>query len=338
MFAFLVRRIFAGVIMVIVMSLVTFGLFFASPIDPADYACGKNCSPAIKEQTRKALGYDDPWIVQWKDFMVGIAKGREFPNDPELRKSAPELIASCDRPCFGYSKVNLKTVNEQIGESLPITASLAVFALILWLIGGVALGSIAALTKGSFLDRGLVGVSLVFYAFPTFFIGLLLLKFVSIKWGLWDTPVYTPIAEGGVGEWLYNLFLPSLTLALVFMAAYVRMTRAFVLEAMSEDYIRTAHAKGLSRGRVLRKHTLRAALTPLVTMAGLDFAGLMGGAIITEYVFNFNGLGKLVVEANRTFDLPTIIGVVILAASFVIIMNIIVDVLYAVIDPRVRLG
>lgn len=338
MFAFLVRRVFAGVIMVIVMSLVTFGLFFASPIDPADYACGKNCSPAIKEQTRKALGYDDPWIVQWKDFMVGIAKGREFPNDPELRESAPELIASCDRPCFGYSKVNLKTVNEQIGESLPITASLAVFALILWLIGGVALGSIAALTKGSFLDRGLVGISLVFYAFPTFFIGLLLLKFVSIKWGLWDTPVYTPIAEGGVGQWLYNLFLPSLTLALVFMAAYVRMTRAFVLEAMSEDYIRTAHAKGLSRGRVLRKHTLRAALTPLVTMAGLDFAGLMGGAIITEYVFNFNGLGKLVVEANRTFDLPTIIGVVILAASFVIVMNIIVDVLYAVIDPRVRLG
>lgn len=338
MFAFLVRRVFAGVVMVIVMTLVTFILFFSSPVDIAAYACGKNCSPAIKEQTRKALGYDDPTLVQWKDFMGGIVKGRVYPNDPELREAAPQLVTKCDAPCFGYSQLNLKTVNEEIAEALPITASLAVFALILWLIGGVALGSIAALTKGSFLDRGLVGVSLVFYAFPTFFIGLLLLKFVSIKWGLWDTPVYTPIAEGGVGKWLYNLFLPSLTLAVVFMAAYVRMTRAFVLEAMSEDYIRTAHAKGLSRGRVLRKHTLRAALTPLVTMAGLDFAGLMGGAIITEFVFNFNGLGKLVVEANRTYDLPTIIGVVILAASFVIIMNIIVDVLYAVIDPRVRLG
>ncbi len=302
----------------------------------------RTAPPAIKEQTRKALGYDDPTLVQWKDFMGGIVKGRVYPpNDPELREAAPQLVTKCEAPCFGYSQLNLKTVNEEISEALPITASLAVFALILWLIGGVALGSIAALTKGgSFLDRGLVGISLVFYAFPTFFIGLLLLKFVSIKWGLWDTPVYTPIAEGGVGgKWLYNLFLPSLTLAVVFMAAYVRMTRAFVLEAMSEDYIRTAHSKGLSTGgRVLRKHTLRAALTPLVTMAGLDFAGLMGGAIITEFVFNFNGLGKLVVEANRTYDLPTIIGVVILAASFVIIMNIIVDVLYAVIDPRVRLG
>ncbi|KRC49013.1 MULTISPECIES: ABC transporter permease [unclassified Nocardioides] len=338
MFAFLVRRVFAGVIMLIVMSLVVFGLFFASPVDVAAFACGKNCSPAIKEQTRKALGYDDPTLVQWKDFMVGIAKGREYPNDPELREAAPQLVASCDAPCFGYSQVNSRTVNEEISKAFPITVSLAVVALIIWLTVGIALGCIAALTKGSFLDRGLVGISLVFYAFPTFFIGLLLLKFVSIKWGLWDIPEYTSIADGGVGAWLYNLILPSVTLAVVFMAAYVRMTRAFVLEAMSEDYIRTAHSKGLSRGRVLRKHTLRAALTPLVTMAGLDFAGLLGGAIITEYVFNFNGLGKLAVDANQNYDLPTIIGLVVLAASFVILMNIIVDVLYAVIDPRVRLG
>jgi peptide/nickel transport system permease protein len=338
MYAFIIRRVLAGVVMLIVMSLVTFFLFLNSPVHPEDFACGKNCSPAVKEQTKKALGYDKPAVVQWKNFMVGIAKGRDFPEDAALRKSAPQLVAHCAAPCFGYSFVNTRTVNSEISRAFPITLSLAVLALLMWLFGGVALGSIAALTKGSFIDRGLVGASLVLYAFPTFFIGLILLKFISIKWGLWDKPQYVSIAEGGPFDWLSNLFLPSLTLAVVFMAAYVRMTRAFVLEAMSEDYIRTAHSKGLSRRKVLTKHTLRAALTPLVTMAGLDFAGLMGGAIITETVFNFNGLGKLVVDANRSYDLPTIMGLVILAAAIVIIANIIVDLLYAVIDPRVRLA
>jgi peptide/nickel transport system permease protein len=338
MYAFIIRRVLAGVVMLIAMSLVTFILFLNSPVHPEDFACGKNCSPAVKLQTKKALGYDKPSLVQWKNFLAGIVKGRDFPEDAALRKSAPQLVAHCAAPCFGYSFVNTATVNSEIKKAFPITLSLAIVALIMWLIGGVALGSIAALTKGSFLDRGLVGASLVLYAFPTFFIGLLLLKFISIKWGLWDKPQYVSIADGGPVNWLSNLFLPSLTLAVVFMAAYVRMTRAFVLEAMSEDYIRTANAKGLTRRKVLTKHTLRAALTPLVTMAGLDFAGLMGGAIITETVFNFNGLGKLVVDANRTYDLPTIMGLVILAAAFVIIANIVVDLLYAVIDPRVRLA
>lgn len=338
MFGYVVRRVFAGIVMLIVMSLVVFVLFFASPVDPVDFSCGKNCSPAQKEQTRKSLGYDQPVLQQWTDFLSGIVNGRQFPADEKLREAAPELVVDCPRPCFGYSVVNAETVNDEIKDAFPITLSLALVAFVLWIIGGISLGTIAALTKGSFIDRGLVGASLVLYAFPTFFIGLLLLKFVSIKWGLWDKPVYQPIAEGGVTGWLYNLFLPGLTLAVVFMAAYVRMTRAFILEASTEDYIRTANAKGLPRRKVVGKHTMRAALTPLVTMAGLDFAGLMGGAIITETVFNFNGLGKLVVDANEAYDLPTIIGLVILAAAFVILANIIVDLLYAVIDPRVRLS
>jgi peptide/nickel transport system permease protein len=336
--AYVVRRMFAGVIMILVMSLVVFVLFFASPVDPAKFACGRNCSPAQMEQTRKALGYDEPTVQQWVNFLGGVVNGRQYPADPKLREAAPQLVVDCARPCFGYSIVNDQTVNAEIKEGFPITLSLAIVALVMWIIGGVSLGAIAALTKGSFIDRGLVGVSLVLYAFPTFFIGLILLKFVSIKWGWWDKPVYQSIADGGLGGWLYNLILPGLTLAVVFMAAYVRMTRAFVLEAMTEDYVRTANSKGLSRRQVLMKHTMRAALTPLVTMAGLDFAGLLGGAIITETVFNYNGLGKLVVDANNTYDLPTIMGLVILAATFVITANIIVDLLYAVIDPRVRLG
>jgi peptide/nickel transport system permease protein len=338
LFAYVVRRLFIGVILLIVMSLVTFLLFFASPVDPARFACGKNCSLAQIEQTRVALGYDKPALTQWTDFLQGIVSGRNYPEDPALREKAPELISDCAAPCLGYSRVNQVTVGEEIKEAFPVSLSLAIFAFIMWILGGVALGVIAAVTKGSIVDRGLVGLSLVFYAFPTFFIGLFLLKFLAIKWGLTGVPEYVPIAEGGVGTWLSNLFLPSLTLALFFMAGYVRMTRAFVLESMTEDYIRTARAKGLKRGPVLFKHTMRAALTPLVTMAGLDFAGLLGGAIITESVFNFNGLGKLAVDANLSYDLPTLIGLVVLLGAFVIVANIVVDVLYAVIDPRVRVG
>ena len=150
-------------------------------------------------------------------------------------------------------------------------------------------------------------------------------------------PQYVSIAEGGVGPWFLSLLLPAITLALFFMAGYVRMTRAFVLESLSEDYIRTAKAKGLEPRKVLFKHGLRAALTPLVTMVGLDFAGLLGGAIITETVFNYYGLGALAVRANVTYDLPVLIGLLLLAGTFVIVANIIVDVLYAYIDPRVRL-
>ena len=337
MFAYLIRRFFVGVVLLIAMSLVTFIMFFASPIDPAKFACGKICSPAQIAQTRKALGYDKPWPVQWKDFMVGIVKGREYPEDPALRKSAPQLISTCHAPCMGFSVVNQETVGTELKIAAPVSISVGILAFLIWLIGGIAIGSIAALTKGSFIDKSLVGTSLVLYAFPTFFIGEILYNIVSIEWGLYPAPSYTSIADGGVWTWFYNLVLPAITLAVFYMAAYVRMTRAFVLESMGEDYLRTAIAKGLPRRKILIKHTLRAALTPIVSMAGLDLASVLGGAIITETVFNYNGLGKLAVDATVTHDLPTLVGLVILLGAFVILANIIVDVLYAMIDPRVRL-
>ncbi|MGN6252794.1 MAG: ABC transporter permease [Marmoricola sp.] len=338
MFSYAIRRLFIGVILLIAMSFVTYVLFFASPVDPGRFACGKNCSPALIKQVDKALGYDKPWPVQWKDFVVGVVDGREYPDDPGLRKSAPQLVSHCAAPCLGYSVVNSTNVSTELKDRFPISGSVAVLAFIIWIVIGVGLGTVAALLKGSLADRGLVGASLILYAFPTFFIGLLLLDFVAIKWGLWPAPNYTPIADGGFGTWLQNLVLPAVTLAVFYMAAYVRMTRAFVLESMGEDYLRTAKAKGLKRRKILVKHTMRAAFTPIVTMAGLDFASLLGGAVITETVFNFNGLGKLAVDSIVTSDLPTIVGLVLLLGSFVILANIIVDILYAVIDPRVRLG
>lgn len=338
MLAYAIRRLFSGVILLIVMSITTFALFFASPVDPADFSCGKNCSEAQKKETSAALGYDDNFFNQWTDFAKGVVQGRDFPDDPELRKTAPATIAHCPAPCLGYSKERTATVTDVIKDAFPVSLSLAVAAFIIWITGGVLLGVVAALKRGTIIDRGLVGLALVTYAFPTFFVGLLLYKFVAIQWGWVEIPRYTPIEEGGVGGWLSSLLLPAVTLAVFFMAAYVRMTRSYVIESFSEDYVRTARAKGLSEGKVTFKHALRAALTPIVTMAGLDFAGLLGGAIITESVFNYPGLGKLAVLANSDFDLPTLVGLVILLAAFVIIANIIVDLLYAVIDPRVRLG
>jgi len=338
MFAYIVRRVVVGVIMLIVMSFVTFALFFATPVDPAHFACGKNCSPALQKQVSKALGYDKPWVQQWTDFAVGVVKGREYPEDKSLRTSAPELVSHCPAPCLGYSRVNLENVSSELKDRIPVSASVALVAFLMWIIGGVLFGAIAALTKGSIIDRGVVGLSLVFYAFPTFFVGLFAIKFFAVKWGIFPVPNYTPIGEGGVWQWFVNLVLPGAVLALFYMAGYVRMTRAFVLESMGEDYLRTARAKGLKGGKILFKHTMRAALTPLVTMAGLDLAGLLGGAVIAEQVFNYNGLGKLAVQSVVNFDLPSTVGLVLLLGAFVIVANIIVDVLYAVIDPRVRLA
>lgn len=338
MLAYIVRRILIGVLMLVCMSWVVFALFFASPVDAAKFACGDKCPPDQVEKTRVALGYDQPVFEQWAHFARGLVVGRDFPADPELREANPAGVTHCAQPCLGYSQQYQVTVNSEIAEAAPISISIGAVAIVIWIVVGVLFGVLAAVHAGTLIDRGIVGFSLLLYAFPTFFIGQLLLSFVSIKWGWWPVPGYVSIADGGVWKWFVNLILPAITLAVFYMAAYVRMSRAFVLESMSEDYIRTARSKGLKERAVLFKHGLRAALTPLVTMAGMDFAFVLGGAIITESVFNYYGLGKLAVDASDNFDLPTLVGLVLLLGALVIVANIIVDILYAVIDPRVRVS
>lgn len=337
MFAYVVRRVIAGVVLLVVTSLVTFMIFFAGPTEPAKFACGRNCTEEKLAVTEKSLGYDKPVLTQWTDFMKGIVAGRDYPNDAQLKKEHPETIAHCPAPCLGHSNLSNANVTDLIKDAFPVSASLAMMAFLIWITGGVLFGVIAALKKGTIIDRGIVGLSLIFFAFPTFFVGLFLYNFLAIKWQLVPIPVYTPFADGP-GLWLQGLLLPGLTLALFYMAGYVRMTRAFALEALSEDYVRTAKAKGLPRRTVVGKHALRGALTPLVTMAGLDIASVVGGAIITESVFNYPGLGKLAVTGTTESDLPISVGVVLVFAAVVIAANIVVDVLYALIDPRVRIG
>jgi peptide/nickel transport system permease protein len=341
MIAFIIRRTLIGVVMVVVMIFVVFSLFFANG-NPAINQCGKYCTPEKIDEITGLLGYDKSIPEQFTSFVSGVFVGRDFPVNDEYRQALIDngyanRITHCDAPCLGYSQSKQKTVNSLIAKAAGPTLSLAIVSFVIWIFFGVLIGVLAAVFKGRWLDRIVVGATLVVYALPVFVIGTFLLQYVAIKWQLYPYPRFEPLkSPADLLPWITGIFLPALTLALFFMAAYVRYTRAFVLESLSEDYIRTARAKGLPERRVLFKHGLRAALTPLVTLAGLDFATLLAGAIITESVFNYQGMGALAVEANTNKDLPVLIGLVIVGATAVIVMNIIVDILYAYIDPRVR--
>jgi peptide/nickel transport system permease protein len=337
MFFYILRRLVSVVVMLVVISATTFLIFFASPIDPATLTCARNCTPAVIEGNRIKMGFNDPVPVQYLKFIQGLFVGRDYPDNPAIKATAPQLVTHCDAPSLGYSSVKTKCVTDIVKEALPITASIAIAAFTIWIITGVLFGIIAALNRGRWPDRLLVGLALIGYSVPSFFIGVLLLTFVSIKWQLWPLPVYTPLTENPAA-WAQGLLLPALALAAVFAASYVRLTRAYMLETMSEDYIRTARAKGLKETAVIRRHGLRAALTPIVTAAGLDLGGLLGGAIVTEQVFNFTGLGWNSIQAIQNTDLPIIVAVVVVASFFIVIANLVVDVLYGVIDPRVRLS
>jgi peptide/nickel transport system permease protein len=337
MFWFTLRRLVSVVAMVFLITATTFALFFASPIDPARYTCGKNCTPTVLEGNRKSLGYDQPVLVQYGKFVSGLFVGRDFPDNEELKASNPEQIVHCPAPCLGYSPSQHRTINEMVGEAWPISLSIAIGAFILWMIIGVGGGIIAALNKGRWQDRTIVGSALVGFSLPTFFVGLVLLTFPAIKWGMVPIPNYVPLGTSPV-KWAQNLILPWITLAFFFAASYVRLTRAYMIETMSEDYIRTANAKGVAKWAVIFRHGLRAVLTPIVTAAGLDLGGLLGGAIITESVFSMHGLGYLAVHSVTTMDLPTIVALVMIVSTFIVLANMVVDIAYGFIDPRVKLS
>jgi peptide/nickel transport system permease protein len=337
MFWFTVRRLVSVVVMIFLITATTFALFYVSPIDPARYSCGKNCTPTILEGNRKALGYDKPVLVQYGKFVSGLFVGRDYPDNEFLQAQFPDQIVHCPAPCLGYSPSQHRTINEMVAEAWPISLSIALGAFILWMVTGVSGGIIAALNKGKWQDRGIVGTALVGFSLPTFFVGLVLLTFPAIKWGWVPIPHFVPFTENPVA-WAQNLILPWITLAFFFAASYVRLTRAYMIETMSEDYIRTANAKGVARWTVIFRHGLRAVLTPIVTAAGLDLGGLLGGAIITESVFSLHGLGYLAVHSVTTMDLPTIVALVMIVSTFIVIANMVVDIVYGFIDPRVKLS
>ena len=332
MFAYISRRLAVSFFILLAASFAVYVIFAFLPFDPAALTCGKNCNdPGIIEANRRRLGYDLPFFTQYFLFLKGLFVGRTFGEGAAM--------ISCPAPSLGYSFQEHACVTDLIGEALPVTFSLAIGAIVMWLALGIGLGILAARFRGRIVDRLSTVFVLIGTSLPTFLTGLILLVFVVIRWGLIPFPSgnYTPFFENPF-EWAQILFLPWLTLAFAYAALYTRFVRSSVIDTSNEDYIRTARAKGLSEGVILGKHTLRAALAPIATMAGLDFAGLLGGAILTESVFNLPGLGRLAISAVTKYDLPIIVATTLLAAFIVVIMNLIVDILYAYIDPRVRVA
>jgi peptide/nickel transport system permease protein len=220
-------------------------------------------------------------------------------------------------------------------SDIPVTLSLAIGAAIIWLIAGIGIGVLSALKRGSLFDRFSMTIALAGVSLPIFFTGLISLELFSYRWPIFPNVQFVPFTQNPA-LWARNLILPWITLAFLYAALYARLTRAGMLETMGEDYIRTARAKGLPERTVIFKHGLRAALTPIVTIFGMDIGLLLGGALLTEYTFSLHGLGLFTIEAVQNQDFPEIMGVVMLAAFFVVIANLVVDILYAVLDPRVR--
>jgi peptide/nickel transport system permease protein len=328
--AYIIRRLVAMVLMLIALSMIVFLIFNALPADPARLTCGKACTPQVIEANRARLGLDKPIYEQYWDFAKGIVTGRTYGE-------GTSVAFECSAPCLGYSFRKGEEVSVLLWDRFPVTAQMALGAFVLWIVVGVSVGIIAALKRGKWQDRTIMGFALIGYSFPSFFIGLLLVFFVQIKWGLIGFEGYVPFYEDPAA-WFSGFILPWIALALLYAAFYARLTRNQMLETMGEDYIRTARAKGLRERTVIGKHGLRAGLTPIVTAAGLDLAGLLGGAIVTEQVFALPGVGRLAIEAVTDADLPVITGTVLVAATLIIFANLVVDILYAVIDPRVRLA
>ena len=332
MLTYLVRRLFAVVVMLIVVMLAVFGIFFLIPkwtgVDPATMFVGKQADAAALEGVREKLKLGDPILVQLFDFFKGIFVGRDYTGGGDT--------VHCSAPCFGYSFKNEQAVWPVLVDRLPVTLSLALGAMVVWLVIGLTAGVISALRRGTVLDRVTMGVALSGVSLPIYFTGLLSLAVFSYGLG-WVSDQYTPLHES-FPAWFSGMILPWLTLAFLYGAMYARITRATMLEVMGEDYIRTARAKGVRESVVIRKHAMRSTMTPILTLLGVDLGALMGGAILTETTFSLPGLGQAVLTAINQRDLPLILGVTLITASAVVIANLVVDLLYGVIDPRVRLA
>jgi peptide/nickel transport system permease protein len=315
---FVIRRLLWAIVLLFVVSLITFIIFYLFPsADPAVLRAGRQPNPELVKQIRHNLGLDNPWYQQYWDYMR-------------------QLVLHGD---FGYSFQNNISVRQQIFDRLPATISLSVGAAVIFLTLGILVGIISGTRPRSLLDRFTMGGSLVAISAPVYWLGLVSLFLFADDIGKFPifegAGSYVPLSEDPA-QWFGSLILPWLVLAASFTAVYARLLRGNLIEVMSEDYIRTARAKGLRERRVVLRHGVRSAITPLVTAAGIDIGILLGGAILTETVFNIPGIGRLAYDSIQNSDLPMIQGTVLIGAFFIIIANLIVDILYAFIDPRVK--
>ena len=323
MLRFLIRRTLGAALILLVISAVTYVLFFALPSDPALLTCGKQCTPQLLATIKHNMGIDAPVPVQYWNFLRGLFVGRHYG------------AANCAAPCLGYSFVNEQPVLQTLLNRFPATLSVALGAAVLVLTFGVGLGMIAALRRGRALDKVSMGLALVGASVQIYFFGIVV-RYIFVDQLDWlPLPGYTSPSTS-VTSWAGGMLLPWITLAVVNVATYARFTRSSMLESLDEEYVRAARAKGLSPWGVYIKHAWRGAMTPVITMFGIDLGLFLGGAVITETTFNIPGIGKLAVDSVANSDLPMMMGTVLVASTAMVLAGIAVDACYALIDPRVR--
>jgi peptide/nickel transport system permease protein len=315
---YIIRRLLWVIVLLVLVSAVTFIIFYELPsADPAVLRAGRSPNPQLIAQIRHTLGLDKPVYVQYWRYMKAVVLHFNF----------------------GYSYQNSQPVRQEIIQRLGATASLTIGAVIVWLLIGIPTGIISAIRSRTWLDRMTMGGSLLAISAPVYWLGLVSLYLFANDIGLvhiFDGAGTYSSLSSNPGRWFGSLLLPWLVLAASFAAFYARLLRSNLIETMSEDYIRTARAKGLSEPRVVMRHAVRAAITPIVTVLGLDIGTLLGGAILTETVFNIPGVGRYAYEGIVNADLPVIQGTVLFGAFFIVVANLIVDIAYAFLDPRVR--
>lgn len=311
---FVARRLIGMVFVLFAISLIVFFIFNVIPTDPAQRIAGKNATPQLVKNVTKELGLDKSLPTQYATMMKKIFTG--------------ELISY-------NSRLN---VDEQISQRVPATISLSIGAAVLWIFFGVLFGYLSAVRAGSLTDRALTIFAVAGISMPVFLLADVFLYFLTFKLEIFPSNGYAKLTEGPA-EWASHLILPWITLAVLYAGFYSRVLRSSMLDVMSEDYVRTARAKGLSLHRVRTRHVLRNSLIPIVTLFGLDFGAVIGGAgILVEKIFSINGVGYYAVEAIEHEDFPVIMAVTLFGAFFVVLFNAIVDIAYAYLDPRIRLG
>ena len=314
MLRFVVRRLVGMVFVLFAVSVLTFLVFNVIPnSDPAVRMAGRQANESTIEAIRREWGFDEPLHVQYLTTMEKVLTG--------------DLVSQ-------FTQLN---VMDEIAKGLPRTFSLAIGAAIMWMLFALALGLYSALKAGKVADRLLTIRALIGISMPVFWVGALMNHYLGFKAGLFPNGGYVPLTEDPV-QWAYHLILPWTALSLLFIGFYSRVLRSNVLDTINEDFVRTARAKGLSERRVLLKHVLRNSLIPIVTLWGLDVGAVIGGgAILTETVFSIQGVGQYFGDAIAQLDVPPVLAVTMLVAFFVVLLNAIVDIAYAALDPRIRL-
>lgn len=330
MIAFALKRLGGALLVLLALSVVAYALFYVAPGDPARLACGERCNPAQVAQVREQLGLTDSLFVQYLHFLQGLVAGRDY-------SGGAGLVLHCDAPCLGFSYQNDREVTELLLERLPATLSLALGALVIWLVIGVGTGLLSAVRRGGFTERALTVLTLAATGTPVFILGLLLLMAVCAYLQWLPFPTYVPFGDDPE-QWAWNLLLPWFTLGFFESAKYARLTRSSTLETLAEDHIRTFRAYGVGERALVTRHAVRGAVAPVIALSAVDFGTMIGGAVLTESLFGIPGLGKTLIDGVRVVDLPVVVGVVLAIGAAVVIAGAVADLLYAVADRRVALA